>query len=591
MKTRKWTACILVTTWPVQATKTMDELIVTTPRIRTPIDFMASSAHVITAEDLENTKARYVFDALVRVPGITGARTGGPGQVTSIYLRGAKPQHTLILIDGVRMNGQLDPNGYDLTNLDVSEIERIEILKGPQSALYGSDAMAGVINIITRKGDGKPKGYFDVEGGSYGTFRASGSASGGTDVFNYNTSVTRFEQEGFSALKNNSENDGLLNTTVAARFGGRLSEQSEWKVNVRYVEAKGEYDVGIYDKQQLVSRVEGTARFMDDKIESLLGLSHLILDRQQAGTDFQSDSTSVDWNNVLFIGEVQTLMLGVDAYKDQFSSDGFGAFSGDLHNVGYFGIYQAQPRPSWFVNLSTREDRHSIFKEARTYQASSLYRLGSAKTALRAAYGTGFKAPSSDQLFNSQYGAQDLNPEKSEGWEIGLEQPFSANHSLIGASFFKKDYENFIGYISDSYMNIDTAETKGFEVYASTHPLDTLLLNAGYSYLDNDSRDKSFLLRRPWHKVDFDLNYKATDTLNLNLYVGFIDKRLDSGKVLDPYTLMNLAVRYQAAKKVELYGRIENLLDIDYETAYDGFNASGYNTPGISAYAGIKVDL
>ena len=142
---------ILAVAFYSEAIELMDELVVQSTRIETPLDLMSSSVDVITAEELQASGVSYVADALLLQPGISGSRSGGAGQATQLYLRGAKPQHTLILVDGVRMNGQLDLNGYDLANLDLNSVERIEILKGPQSTLYGSDAMAGVINIITTK--------------------------------------------------------------------------------------------------------------------------------------------------------------------------------------------------------------------------------------------------------------------------------------------------------------------------------------------------------------------------------------------------------------------------------------------------------
>ena len=168
MKLLKWIAYAIFMVCPyTHAVENMEELIVQSSRLDIPISELTSSVDIITSADLQQSGVTTVADSLKRLPSISFSQNGGPGQATAIYLRGAKPQHTLIMIDGVRINGQLDLNGYDLANLDISGVERIEIIKGPQGTLYGSDAMAGVINIITRRQPDKQNGYINIETGNY----------------------------------------------------------------------------------------------------------------------------------------------------------------------------------------------------------------------------------------------------------------------------------------------------------------------------------------------------------------------------------------------------------------------------------------
>ena len=242
MKSILWIAvAILATNLHIYAIEIMDELVVQSTRIETPLDLMSSSVEVITAEELQASGVSYVSDALLLQPGISGSRSGGAGQATQIYLRGAKPQHTLILVDGVRMNGQLDLNGYDLANLDLNSVERIEILKGPQSTLYGSDAMAGVINIITTKSE-TPRRYIQREMGRYGTEYTTAGISGGTEKLAYTFSYSDYSNEGFSSLKNNEETDAIDNETFFARIDGAISEQTKGYASLRYIDAIGQYD-------------------------------------------------------------------------------------------------------------------------------------------------------------------------------------------------------------------------------------------------------------------------------------------------------------------------------------------------------------
>jgi vitamin B12 transporter len=582
----------------VAASATTNEIIVSATRIETPIRQMAASVNVATHQDIEDTKIRVLPELLQMIPGVAVSRSGGPGQQTSVYIRGAKPQHALVMIDGVRMNGQLDLAGYDMANLQLLDIERIEVLKGPQSPLYGSDAMAGVINIVTKKGEGKPAPYFDIEGGSHGTWRAATGVSGGDALLNYNASVSHYDRQGESALANNTEKDGTRNTTVATRLGTTPTDDSEINLTIRYIDSTSDYDDGFgtahslfkYDSEQLVTRAEGKILLLDEMLETRLGASYLMLDRYEYGfsSTYEADTLSADWVNTVYLHDNHTLLLGFDGYHDDFMFDeGFGATDGNLYNAGIFGTYQAWLLKPWVVNLGARHDDHSEFAGKTTYQASSAYTVDATATRVKGSYGTGFKAPSSYQLFAS-FGNPDLQPEESEGWELGLEQQILTNRLSVGATWFHTRYDNLIDYDFGTFTfeNISEAETDGVEVYSTATLLDNLRLRVGYTYLDNDDQSGgSFTLRRPQHQVDADLNYAVTKAFNLNLYAGYVGSREDVGGTLDAYTLVNLAARYQITKNVQVYGRIDNLLDENYQTVL------GYNADQISAYAGVKITL
>lgn len=589
------------------ASAATNEIIVSATRIETPVESLASSVSITTAAELENTKVRTLPEALQMMPGVSMSSSGGPGRQASVYLRGAKPQHTLILVDGVRMNGQLDLAGYDMTNFQLLDIERIEILKGPQSTLYGSDAMAGVIHIITRKGRGRPAPYIDAEIGSFETYRAATGVSGGTDALNYSASISYYEQAGPSALKNNTEKDGTRNTTVATRLGTNPTDTTELTLTLRYIDAASDYDDGFgtahdrfrYDSEQLITRGEGSLLLLDDLLESRMGVSFLMLNRNEFGWDgfggvptsgyFDADTLAGDWVNTLYLHENHTLLLGVDAYRDDYDyNDGFGDINeGDLNNAGFFATYRASLLEPWVVYLGSRYDKHSEFEGETTFQASTLYTLAATDTRFKGSYGTAFKAPSSYQLF-SLFGNPDLRPETSRGWEVGIEQSLATNRLTVGATYFNTAYDELIDYnfVTFSFDNIAHAETEGVELYTTAALSAALRLRIGYTYLDNDDdTGGTFSYRRPSHQMDADVNYAATDALNLNLYAGYVGEREDVGGAMDAYTLVNLAARYQLTERMEMYGRLENLLDEDYETV------AGYNTPGISLYVGVKMSL
>jgi vitamin B12 transporter len=594
-----FTAAGLAVLLSIPALAETNEIIISATRIDTPIHQMATSVNVVTGEAIENRKQTDLPDLLQTLPGVSMSRSGGPGQATQIYLRGAKPQHTLVMVDGVRMNGQLDLSGYNMTHLQLLDIDRIEVLKGPHSPLYGSDAMAGVINIVTKKGEGDPSVYIDAEGGSYGTWRTAAGVSGSEGRIDYSASVSHFNREGESALKNNDEKDGTENTTVAARLGILPTDYSVVKLTLRYIDATTEYDDGFgtahsdfkYDTEQLITRAETTVVGANETIESKAGVSYLMLDRYEYGFDstYNADTLAADWANTFFLHDNHTLLAGIDGYYDDFYFDeGFGAIDDDLSNFGVFGSYQVYPLEAWVMNLGARHDEHSEFEGETTWQASSAYTLDATGTRFKAAYATGFKAPISYQLFAS-FGNPDLQPETSEGWEAGIEQTILTNRLLVGATVFHTDYEDLIDYDfgTATYQNIAEARTDGAEVYSRIDVSEKLYVRVGYTYLDNDDLSGgSFTLRRPTHQIDADANYALTDQLNVNLYAGYVGNRDDiGGVVMDEYVLVNMAIRYRILEQVELYGRIENLLDEDYETV------AGYNTDDLSAYAGVKINL
>jgi vitamin B12 transporter len=583
---------ILAVVFYSEAIELMDELVVQSTRIKTPLDLMSSSVEVITAEELQASGVSYVADALLLQPSISGSRSGGAGQATQLYLRGAKPQHTLILVDGVRMNGQLDLNGYDLANLDLNSVERIEILKGPQSTLYGSDAMAGVINIITTKHE-IPRRYIQHELGSYGSEYTTVGISGGTEKLAYTLSFSDYSNEGFSSLKNNKETDAVDNETFFARLDGTFSERTQGYVSLRYIDAIGQYDDSFgtahhaysYDKEQLITRL-AIEHAITDTLRTQAGISYFDLERSEhsafGASDFLSDTYSYDWNLTAQPNSKSTLLLGLEGHEDAYA---FSGSIGDLNNHAFLALWQHQPKAGTAFSLSAREDHHSQFGSAFTYQGGLHHTLSRSDTRLYASYGTGFKAPTSYQSYNNPT----LKAEESEGWEIGFEQPFLDNQLRLEMAIFQKEYSQFIDYVrwesGPIYTNATTALSDGFEAGLTLYPSDTLTMRMGYSYLDNDSLDSSFTLRRPTHKLDSSLSWLATDNLQLTALIGYVGRRQGVTSEMDAYIPVQLVARYQADEMLTLYARIENLLDEEYELA------NGYNTPRRGLYGGVRIDF
>jgi vitamin B12 transporter len=268
-------------------------IVVTATKTKQPQAEVASSVTVITAEELQMTRKEMVLDVLRYATGLDVIQNGGVGTLANISIRGSGAGHTLVLMDGVEMNDPMSPDrSFNFGHLTVDNIEQIEVVRGPQSMLYGSDAMGGVINIITRKGEGKPKYFLSGEGGAYNTFRGTAGVSGGTDLINYSLSLSRFDTKGFSAASDkygNMEQDGYGNTSFSARFGLTPIKNLDVDFIGRYTNAKTDLDVRggeggddpnyTADAKQFFLRAQADLRLLDGKWGQKLGFSFSNNDR------------------------------------------------------------------------------------------------------------------------------------------------------------------------------------------------------------------------------------------------------------------------------------------------------------------------
>lgn len=610
----------------------LEEIIVTANRGEAALDEIGSSISVITREEIDRSKKPFVLDFLRTVPALDVVRSGGTGGPTSVFIRGAASEHTLVLLDGVRMNDPSTPGtSYDFANLTTDNIERIEVLRGPQSTLYGSDAMGGVINIITRRGKGNPSGFVSAEGGSFGTATEKAAISGSTDLLRYSLGLSRQDTSGFSSSGEkygNHEDDGYRSTSVSTRLGITPSRIFDVDCIVRYLSTKADMDNGggagqddpnsLVRSEQVFVRGQGRLSLFDDLWEQKLGISFSNLDRNYRNvtdpthpTDldrstYHGESLAFDWQHTLRLHKASTLTLGVEtreekAHSDYHSESSYGPYSSVFPKesdriTGYYIQDRISLWDSWFTTLGGRLDDHSRFGTETTYRFTSSYLVKQSATRFKGSYGTGFKAPSLYQLYEPTYGNQALNPENSTGWDIGVEQALIDGRMELGATWFSNDFENLIEFDSSSskYKNTARAESYGVEVTATVTPIDDLSLRAGYTWMKTEDKSTGKeLLRRPENKVTLDTNYRFNKNGNVNLGIAYVGKRADcdystypSTRVeLGGYLLVNLAASYDVTKWLQVFARVDNLLDRKYE------EVSGYGTPGIGGYGGVKVSF
>ena len=615
---------------------TLGKVVVTATRVETPMEEIASSVTVISSEEIERKQKTHVMEILRGIPGLDVVRTGGAGKNTSVFIRGANSEHTLVMIDGVEVNDPISPGrSYDFAHLTVDNIERIEVIRGPQSTLYGSDAIGGVVNIITKKGEGKPKFFLSAEGGSFTTFREATGISGGNKWVNYSFALSRFDTEGISTASKkdgNYERDGYENTSLSAKLGFKPMDNLGIDFILRYMDAKTELDnfagVGGDDpnyvqksNQFLFKTQVGLSLFNDLWIQKLgLALNDHnrdIKNKKDSQHPFDYEKgrydgqlLKFDWQHHLQLHKTNALMFGLEYEREEGKSKyyweslwgpGQSIFPKKTANIkGYYIQDEIKLWDRLFATLGIRIDDHSRFGSETTYRVAPAYLIKETDTKIKGTFGTGFKAPTLYQLFApatlwGPIGNKDLKPEKSKGWDFGVEQNFFKNRVTLGATYFRNDFKDLIQFDwGQGYINIAKAKTEGVELFASAKPIDDLTLRINYTYTDTEDKTTGeALIRRPKNKIGFDINYHFLNNGNVNLGVIYVGKRDDldfsispSRRVkLDQYTLVNLAVSYDITKNFQLFGRVENLLDKEYE------EVKGFGTPGLSFFGGMKLSF
>ncbi len=586
-----------------------EEMVVTATKTFNSIrDAGGSSVTVITAEEIKNSGQNSVEEVIKGTVGIDVAQNGGPGTLATVFLRGADAKNTLLLIDGIPSNdpaeGQRSPN---FANLTVDNIERIEILRGPVSFLYGSNASAGVINIITKKGGAIPGVFVGLEGGAYGTSKYYGGANGQKGTLDYSVGVTRLKIDGFSATDEKNkwlnptgtsfEKDGYENTTVSGKFGLHLNNNMTLDTVLRYTKASAAYDnPGVdvtgnsQDSDQFSSRVALTMHYKP--LVSTLYYTVNNQDRTYYGTNsgsYNGHQYDVGWQGDFAATEKNTVSVGLNNQHESMRNGP--AFDRNMASNSVF------LQDQWHVGVfnlvgGLRYEDNEKFGSKTTYRFAPSCDIGN--TVLKFSYGNGFRAPSLFELYSPVYGNQQLVAETSAGWDAGFEQKVS-DRVKLGATYFRMDYDNRIAYdfSTSKYAQVSgTTKTLGVESFAEWKPVDQLFFACNYTYTSTEDPAGSELLRRPKNKVGLIGTYKVSKMGRVSTNVQWVGSRKDTGakdaagtitNELPDYFLLNLSGSYQLASSVELYGRVDNLFDIWYEEAW------GYATPGRSAYAGVKV--
>lgn len=584
------------------------DTVVTATRSEQQASQVGSSLTVISREAIRNSGQTHLADVLRSVPGLDVVPLGGPGQQTSIFMRGANSNQTKVLLDGMPINDPSSPGrAFDFSFLSVDQIERVEVLRGPQSTLYGSDAIGGVINIITRRG-GTPGTTISAGGGTFSTSRTAASHSGGDERFFYSVGGSYYDTNGFSSASRppgNTEADFYRNGTVSGRFGWNVSDATTLDLIVRHHNTDTGVDAGsgfgpgflffpqdddsTLQQDNTFVRAQATLRWFDGIwVQRWMG-GYTQFDRLSLspfGGTFYGRSGEIDWQNDLLLLENDAVRWLATSGIDFREEVGRSSASPDARLGNLAGYVQSSldVGDRLFLTGGARWDHYSLAGSAFTYRFTGRYEFPSTDTALHGAIGTGFRAPAIDELFGL-VGNINLAPESSKGWEAGLQQRLLDRRLTVDATYFRNDFDNLIVFAPGpnppffgSLDNVASALASGVELTSLWAITDESTAFVNYTF--TDTRDRATgdeLLRRPRDKWSTGISRTLPrQRANLTLQANYIGDRRDFAETLDSYWLVNTAAWYQANDVWRLFGRVDNLLDENFEpaTGYQGTPAA-----------------
>ena len=606
---------------------TSEYFTVTATRVATPVSQVASSVTVITAADIDARQQRSLPDVLRSVPGVDIVQTGGAGGQTSLFIRGTNSNHTKVLLDGIDVSDPSTPGGTaDISKLLAGDIAKVEVLRGPQGALYGSDAIGGVVNIITKTGQGPLAITADAEGGSFDTFNQRASASGSEGDFHYMASVQHFHSGATPVTPldllqpgEKRHDDFYDNISASTKLGYDISDNFDLGLVGHYTNSLGKITGDAFDFTTFTSfpsptqtRIEtlqyetrGTAHLVlwDGRLDQTLGLAYghsiqAVQDPDNGDSRQIGDRIKLDWQGNVQVIDGQTVVLGAETARDALHpglSFGFPSplSRGITTNAGYAEL-QSDFGMGLYNSASVRYDDNSRFGDKTTWRVAPAWVIGSTK--IKASAGSGFKAPALQQLYGTFGGNAALKPETSFGYDVGVEHSLFNGAVTGGVTWFQNNIRNLI--VSGpapafQLMNIGRARTDGVESFIAWKATETLTFRADYTYTDAlDAGTKLALLRRPRHKASVNAGWQATDDLNLNATLLYVGPQIDGNRDfsiprlrMPDYVTVDLAASYRLTEKWSLFGRIENLTDTNYQSP------DGFLRPRIGAYGGIKVNL
>ncbi|MGE4304685.1 MAG: TonB-dependent receptor plug domain-containing protein [Novosphingobium sp.] len=602
--------------------------------LRTPVaqERVSSSVTVLDEDAIVEAQPIALSDILLRTPGISLSRNGGYGTVTSLRIRGADSGQTVMVLDGMRLS---DPSstagGFGFANLFLDDAERIEILRGPQSILWGNDAIGGVVNVTTRKPEKPLEGSFAAEAGSHQTFSARAGAGGTSDTIDWRLAGSTFTTDGISARAGGTEDDGFRRSAASGTVTVRLAPQVSLDLRGYYSDARNDFDgfAGDTPSFGLTKEWSGYAglnfALLDGRFTNRLAVMQSVTDRENydptrdvrpLNFDAHGRVRRFEYQGTYSLSDAIQLLFGAEREEQRMTtaspSNSTAAYAKTPHKVDTDSVYgqlRLTPLTGLTLDGGVRYDHQSRFGGNTVVSAGAAYTPNHGATILRASYSEGYKAPSLYQLF-SAYGVADLGPEKAKGWEAGAEQ--SLGQILrVSATWFERDTDNLIDfaycptsgtlpdvcYIPGTtttrfgyYANVDKSHARGLEL-AATARWKVLFAEGNYSWIEAEDRtpDSSThgrqLARVPRHLANVEAGVDLPSGLRASVAARYSGRTFDSASGtarLDDYWLFDARAQWPVTDGVMLQGRVENLADKTYQTA------GGYGALGRTFYLGVR---
>lgn len=627
-----------------QSTDYLDTVLVSGSRTPSTLGKVGSSVTVIDRSTFDFRQADFAVDLLRYVPGITVSNAGGVGKQTQLRMRGAEGNHVMVMIDGVEANDLAGNDEFEFGNLSTADIERIEVVRGPQSSLWGSDALAGVINIITRKDDGPFHAEASLEGGSFGTNQQRASVGMHAGRGRVRASFNRISTAGANIARQGHEDDGYHAVTADLSGALKVNEALELSLTARNVDTHNQVDSDFITGLPVDTpgRAETAQRYVGSHAKLALLDGHWLQQVDGNWTSTSSDnediavaqdsSTDADryeftyQSTALFAVEQvvpskHSVTLAVDHERDEFVQRGPVSPFGDpnqrrhMDATGLVGEYRVDLPFELGLSGSVRHDFNSDFRDITTYRTAAAWRYTPTGTAFNLAYGTGQKAPTFIERFGFSSGGQfgpsfignaGLKPEHSRGWEVGVSQALWQERLRLSATYFNERLKDEIfGFLVDATGATATAVNQdgvsrrdGVELSFNARLGWGFRLMGGYTYLDSTELDRVTGLRkdevrRPRHQVNGTLDWTGlSDRLRASAYfthsgrqedLGFFAPTFQQQRVgMDSFTTLGTTVSYDLSRTLRLHARVENVLDDRHEEVL------GYRVPGIGVYAGLK---
>ena len=593
---------ILLTNNLIAEEKLEDITVVSATKTSQKLSDVTSNVNVITAQEIEERHYTTVTEALNSIPGITFRSNGGLGTTSSVNVRGMKSNRVLVLIDGIRQNDITGLNGAPFAHLITTDIERIEVIKGAQSGIWGADATAGVINIITKSAQKGLNFSVAQEFGSFGTSQTNANIGYKNDDFYFKINHNKLNSNGFTAYAprgtdiNQYEDDAYANKTTNIKAGFTITPTNKIDISHTTIDGQGNYDDAFNNNPNSTITTNSTKdSFSSINFNHIDSFNEVNLYAKKSTFDRTSTSS---FGSSPFKGEVKEYGLNS---KISYLSNSFLLVGGDYktfeHQSGLDRNYNnkalfltnnnkiTNALGDTIVTESIRYDKYSDFKNKTTGKVGVKQSFSAVDGLnLSANYGTAYNIPTLYNLYGNFVGNSNLTPESTKSYDVTLA------YKDFSATYFNSKIDNFIDYdfSSFNYQNLaGTSNIKGYELAYNSTLTDDIALNLGYTNLTTQNSSGQALARQPKENIKFGLNYYGIDKLHLGAYGEYVGERYDQankqGEQTGRYTIANFVANYDWDKHLSFYGKVDNIADKYYQTV------DGYATSPRAVYAGMKL--